>query len=111
MTEIIREKTIVSERVPEAYVFLGRVVFYLTDVIEILLGVRFIMKALGANAGNIFTGTLYGITDRLLYPFRNAFPPGAAGGYVIEWSALLGMLAYLVLALLIVRLLRILFVR
>jgi YggT family protein len=109
MTE---ERVIIRETaVPHEFVLVSRLVFYLTDVVEVGLLLRFILKALAADPGNAFASLLYTITQPLVRPFQGIFPSTAASGLVLEWASLLAMAVYALIALLIVRLFRIILVR
>lgn len=63
-------------------------------VVELMLGARLILRALGAGGGG-FVGWLYSTTDQLLYPFFGAFPTVTlSGAYVIEFSTIFAMIVY-----------------
>lgn len=75
-----------------------RVVWYVAYVLEALLAFRFILKLLSANQGAGFTELVYGVTAVPLAPFRYVFEADALGGSVFEWSTLLAMIVYWLLA-------------
>lgn len=81
-----------------------QIIWYIAYVIEALLLFRFLLKLLAANAGAGFTQLIYGVTGVFLAPFRYVFGTEVVGQSVFEWSTLLAMLAYYILALGIVRL-------
>jgi hypothetical protein len=83
------------------------IVYYILDVIEIILGLRLLFKLLGANAGNAFVDILYAISGALLAPFTGIFRPSTASGSVLEWSTIIAMLIYALVAYLIVKLVRV----
>jgi hypothetical protein len=107
-----KEEVIVHEApvVPQEYRLLSRLVYFLVDVIEIILGLRFLLKALGANA-NGFVTFIYRISQPLVNPFLGIFPAAGGGGMVLEWATLLAMAVYALLAMLVVRLFLILLIR
>jgi hypothetical protein len=113
MTERIEEERVVIREtaVPREYVLISRLVFYLADIVEVLLALRFILKALGANVGNAFASFIYIISQPLVRPFLGIFPSAGASGMVLEWATLLALAVYALIALLIVRLFRIMLVR
>jgi len=82
----------------------ARIVWYIADVLEILLMFRFLLKLLGANPTATFTNLIYQITYAFASPFLSVFPSTPVAGGVFEWNALLAMLVYYLLALIIVRL-------
>lgn len=67
----------------------------LIGFIEGLIGLRVVLKLLGANASADFVNWVYRTSEPLLNPFSGAFPaPVLTGGFVIEFSALFAMLVY-----------------
>lgn len=77
----------------------------LFDTAEAFLGVRFLFKLLGANAANWLVRFLYGVTEPLVAPFAGIFRNFSQSGFFFEWSSLIAMLAYGLLALAFARLL------
>jgi len=82
-------------------------VWYITGIIEILLGFRFLLKLLGANPSAGFTNFIYGITAPFASPFLNVFQVSRVEGSVsaLEWTTLLAMAVYWVIAFGIIKLL------
>jgi hypothetical protein len=76
-----------------------QIVWYILGIIEALLAFRFILKLLGANPGAGFTSFIYGTTYLFAAPFLNVFHITQALGRVIEWTTLLAMLVYWLIAL------------
>lgn len=71
--------------------------------VEGILGLRFVLKLFGANAGAGFVSWIYEMSSGLLDPFRGIFPNKVfENQYVFEFSTLFAMLIYAVAALLIV---------
>jgi uncharacterized protein YggT (Ycf19 family) len=81
-----------------------QIVWYLLSLIEAVLIFRFILKLTGANPTAGFTNLIYTITGVLTAPFRAVFPRTVVEGSIFEWSTLLAMLVYWVLAMGIVKL-------
>jgi len=70
-----------------------------------LLIIRVILKALAANTGADFTRFVYGITDPLVAPFQGIFATRQAGtGSVFEFSSVVAIVVYALVAWAIVRL-------
>ncbi|MBC7982160.1 YggT family protein, partial [Candidatus Parcubacteria bacterium] len=68
-------------------------------IIEILLAFRFVLKLLGANSGAGFTSFVYGITYIFATPFLSVFRNNTiVPGSVFEWTTLLAMAVYWVIA-------------
>lgn len=81
-----------------------QVVWYILGVIEILLAFRIVLKMLGANPGAGFTSFIYGITYPFTAPFLSVFRVSQVAGSVFEWTTLLAMFVYWVLAVGIIKL-------
>jgi uncharacterized protein YggT (Ycf19 family) len=82
-----------------------RIIWYIFYVIEVMLLFRVLLRLLGANASAGFTQLVYGVSMPLLAPFRFVFSTPSVGGSVFEWSTLLAMIVYWVIAWGIVKLL------
>lgn len=75
-----------------------QIVWYLLEIVEVLLGFRFILRLLGANSGAGFTDFIYGVTTPFIAPFVAVFRASRAQGSVLEWTTLLAMLVYWIIA-------------
>ena len=78
--------------------------------LELLFGLRFVLKLIGADPNNPFAEALYKFTGFFLYPFHGIVPSttiGPNGNGVIEWSTLIGMAVYALVFYLIKLLLRV----
>jgi hypothetical protein len=83
----------------------AQIVWYILYVIEVLLAFRFALRLLGANPGAGFTEFIYTLSYPFVVPFLTVFRQSRLiEGSVFEWSTLLAMFAYWVLAAIIVRL-------
>jgi uncharacterized protein YggT (Ycf19 family) len=84
---------------------LAWVIYVLLGAVDALIAIRVILKALAANAGVPFTGFIYQITNPLLWPFQGIFATReASNGGVLEFSALVAIAVYALLAWVVVRL-------
>jgi len=82
-----------------------QIVWYILGIIEVLLAFRFVLKLLGASTGAGFTQFIYGITYPFAQPFLAVFKKTqVVEGSSLEWSTLLAMLVYWVLAIAIIKL-------
>lgn len=81
-----------------------QVVWYILNFLEVLLAFRFALKLFGANPEAGFSSLIYGITYPFAEPFLNVFRVTRVVGSTIEWTTLLAMLVYWLLAWAIVRL-------
>ena len=75
------------------------------DVAEGLLLLRLFFVFLGANTSTWFIRMLHGVSDPLIAPFRNIFQNSVVEGFTIEWSTIVAMIAYALLAVLVERIL------
>ncbi|HAR99811.1 MAG: hypothetical protein US57_C0001G0028 [Candidatus Moranbacteria bacterium GW2011_GWC2_37_73] len=80
-----------------------QIVWYLLSLLEVLLAFRFVLKLLGANPEAGFTSFVYGATYIFTAPFLTVFRMTKVAGSVFEWTTLLAMLVYWVVALGIIR--------
>ncbi len=81
-----------------------QIVWYIFYAIETFLAFRFLLKLVGANAGAGFTRFINNVSGVFMEPFRFVLPTPEVAGSVFEWSTLLAMLVYWVLAWAIIRL-------
>ncbi|MFA6973838.1 MAG: YggT family protein [Parcubacteria group bacterium] len=81
-----------------------QIVWYLLGLLEILLAFRFILKLLGANAAAGFTSFIYGVTYIFTAPFLSVFRMSKVAGSIFEWTTLLAMFVYWVIAIGIIKL-------
>ncbi|EKE30155.1 MAG: hypothetical protein ACD_2C00035G0004 [uncultured bacterium (gcode 4)] len=81
-----------------------QIVWYILSILEVLLAFRFVLKFLGANPAAGFTRFIYGITNIFASPFLNVFRISRVEGSVFEWTTLLAMIVYYLIALGIIRL-------
>lgn len=77
----------------------AQIVWYGLSVIETLLAVRFVLKLLQANPDAAFTSIIYTLSSVFVWPFQAVFKNASVAGSVFEWTTLLAMLVYWLLAL------------
>lgn len=75
-----------------------QIVWYILGLIEVLLGFRFILKLLAANPNAGFSNFIYDITYVFAAPFLNVFRMTRVEGSIFEWTTLLAMLVYWLIA-------------
>jgi hypothetical protein len=81
-----------------------QVVWYILGILEILLAFRFVLKLTAANPGAGFTSFIYGVTSIFVSPFLSVFRITRVAGSVFEWTTLLAMFVYWLLAIGIIKL-------
>lgn len=114
MAEIIKETetTTPVKRKATSYQTIEYLVYFIFGALEILLIFRLILKLMGASAGNTFVNLIYGLTGIFIMPFEGIFRLWFAQvtqtTSVFEPSTLVAIIVYAVLAVGIVKLVRIL---
>ena len=81
-----------------------QIVWYILSFIEVMLAFRFVLKLLGANPEAGFSSFIYGLTYIFASPFLNVFSKTYVAGSIFEWTTLLAMFVYWVVALGIIKL-------
>jgi len=83
---------------------LVRAIYLIFGLIEAVLLIRFVLKALGANAEAGFAQLIYGMTGPLVAPFLGLFgTPQAASGATLELHTLIALVIYALVAWLLAR--------
>ncbi len=75
-----------------------QIIWYILSIIEVLLAFRFALKLLGANPDAGFTSFIYEITYLFASPFLSVFGKTYIQGSVFEWTTLLAMFVYWMIA-------------
>ncbi len=71
------------------------IIYFILGVLEIVLGLRFVFRLLGASENNGFITFLYGFSHIFIAPFNGIFNDQAVGTKsVFELSTLVAMLIY-----------------
>ncbi len=81
-----------------------QIVWYVLGLVEVLLAFRFALKLAGANPSAGFSSLIYNATYALAAPFLSVFQQTRIEGNIFEWTTLLAMLVYWMIALGIIRL-------
>jgi len=82
-----------------------QVIWYILGILEILLVFRFVLKLLVANPDAGFSSFIYNMTYVFMSPFLSVFKVSQVEGNVFEWTTLLAMLVYWLIAFGIIKLL------
>ena len=77
---------------------LARVVWFVFGTIEVFIAIRFVLTALGANAEAGFVKFIYAVSDVFMAPFNAIFSTGKVSGATFEWSALVAIAVYALIA-------------
>jgi len=86
--------------------WISRVVMFVFGVIELLLIVRFFLLLVGANTQTGFVQWIHDVSGIFMAPFNAILGIQTINGAVFEWSALVAIVVYAVIAWLIVALIR-----
>lgn len=81
-----------------------QIVWYIVGILEAALAFRFILKLLVANPNAGFSNFIYSITYPFAAPFLNVFKISRVEGNIFEWTTLLAMIVYWLLAMAIINL-------
>lgn len=98
-------ETLTQER---AILRFTQVIWFICGISEIILGFRFGLKILGASAYSGFSLFIYTLSYPFVRPFQGIVREGINGIYVVEWSTLIAMAAYFVVAYILIALLQLL---
>lgn len=74
-----------------------RIMYTLLGILEILLGLRFVLKLIAANPDSGFTVFVYGITGIFVAPFNALIGTPTFGGSSLEATTLIAMAVYALL--------------
>ncbi|MBI4789625.1 MAG: YggT family protein [Chloroflexi bacterium] len=102
-TQVYEEDVAASQRntLYQLSAFIG----LLFGILEGLIGIRILLKLIGANAANAFASFVYSITDLFLWPFAGLTATPAVGGMVLEISSIIAMIVYALIAWAVIQLL------
>ncbi len=87
---------------------LTRIIWTILGVLEILLGIRFVLHLIAANANSGFAQFIYGITGLFVAPFTGLVGTPTSGGTTLEVTTLIAMVVYALFVWIILRVLPIL---
>jgi hypothetical protein len=105
--EVVRD---FSQSMINARYWITSIIYFLLGVLEVILGLRFIFRLLGANEASSFISFLYGVSHGFVGIFNGIFNDQSIGSTgVFEISTLLAMLIYALIAWGIVSLVRVIF--
>jgi hypothetical protein len=82
----------------------AQVVWYSLYIIETLLIARFLLKLLGANPEAVFSSLVYSASYIFVWPFVTVFSNNYVQGSIFEWTTLLALVVYWLLATALVKL-------
>jgi uncharacterized protein YggT (Ycf19 family) len=83
---------------------LVQAVYLIFGIIEALILIRIVLRALGANPNAGFAQLIYGLTAPLVAPFAGLFGNPQAGGSVLELHSIVALVVYALIAWLLAKL-------
>lgn len=75
-----------------------QITWYLLGILNILLAFRFLLKLTAANPSAGFSSFIYTVSQPFTAPFLNVFRVSRVEGNVFEWTTLLAMAVYSLIA-------------
>jgi uncharacterized protein YggT (Ycf19 family) len=77
---------------------LTQIIYWLFGLIEALIAIRLVLKALGANPSAGFAQFIYGITAPLVAPFMALFSNPSYQNSVLEFGSIVALIVYALVA-------------
>ncbi len=77
---------------------INQVIWYILGTVEVVLAFRILLKLLGANAYSGFTSFIYAISNPFALPFAGVLGITGVSEMILEWSTLIAMAVYAILA-------------
>lgn len=75
-----------------------QVIWYILGVIEVVLAFRMVLKFLGASTFSGFTSFIYAVSGPFSRPFAGILGTSVSSNLIFEWSTLIAMAVYAVIA-------------
>ena len=86
---------------------INRIVYTVLGILEILLGLRFVLKLIAANPDTGFSAFIYGVTGPFLAPFNALLGTPTYKGASLEVNTLIAMVVYALIFWVIARVIKI----
>ncbi len=93
------------------YIWLVNSIYWLGGLLEILLGLRFVLRLFGANPQNEFARLINNLSAPFIAPFSTLFisPTSDGGANIFDVNIVIAIIAYALLSYLAVSLIRFIF--
>ena len=95
----------------EAIYKVTQFIWLLFGGLEALIGIRVILKLIGANPASAFVAFVYQLSELFLWPFRNIVANPGFQNNILEITSVIAMIVYALVGWAIVRLVWVLFYR
>lgn len=78
----------------QTWFMVNRIMWSVVGLLEVLLGLRFVLKLIAANPESGFAAFIYGITGPFIAPFALLVGTPTTGGIILEVTTLIAMAVY-----------------
>ena len=85
----------------------AQIIWAILGLLEVLLGLRFLLKLIAANPNSGFAVFIYGITELFFAPFAALVGTPTSGGTILEVTTLIAMAVYALFFWIVIRVVRI----
>ncbi|AFY92393.1 YggT family protein [Chamaesiphon minutus] len=94
------EKRLRSARLNTPFIWILNTIFWLVGALEILLGIRFLLRLFAANPQNEFARLINNLSAPFIAPFSTLFisPTFGGGGYIFDVNIAIAIVAYALLS-------------
>ncbi len=105
------ERRLETARRSTAFIWIVNSIFWLAGMLEILLGIRFLLRLFGANHQNEFAQLINNLSAPFIAPFSTLFisPTLDSGAKIFDVNIVIAIAVYAVLSYLVVSLIRFMF--
>jgi uncharacterized protein YggT (Ycf19 family) len=105
------EKRLGTAQRKNAYIRIVNSIYWLVGMLEILLGLRFVLQLFGANPQNEFARMINNLSAPFVAPFANLFisTTSEAGTNIFDVNIIIAIVAYALFSYLVVSLVRLIF--
>lgn len=105
------ERRLETARRSTAFIWISNSIFWLAGMLEILLGIRFLLRLFGANQQNEFARLINNLSAPFIAPFSTLFisPTLDGGAKIFDVNILIAIAVYALLSYLVVSLIRFMF--
>jgi hypothetical protein len=70
------------------------IIGFVAGVVNVLIGLRFVLRLLGASTQSAFVNAIYAVSAPLVAPFHGIFGDSATNGNYFETAALVAIVIY-----------------
>lgn len=98
--ELYRERVVhdVAAERGQHLVRISRFIWLFVGIVDGLVGLRVLLRLLGANPANPFADLVYALSGLFVAPFRTLLNNPASDSFVLEVTSLIAMLVYALVA-------------